>query len=295
MPVSSEPPTSPANEPGRRVDTVAGSPSVQEGPSSRAPGNHSCALGGQLRAIPRRSWVHSDLMTVGEVRILTYNVRRLRDDRAAVIRVVRAARADVLCVQEAPGGPLWRTRCSELAREAGMFLLGGGRPAAGNLLAGAARIDVHGTLDLRLSRTRGQQPRGVSSALLGLGGVRFGVIGVHGGLSSSERRRHAGEIVAVADRLRAAGAVGVVVAGDLNAAPGAPEWSGLVERCQDAYAVRPAGDELTYPTAATRARIDVVLAEPPIEVMGAGVFDHPEVARASDHRPVLAVLRLPSP
>lgn len=232
-------------------------------------------------------------MSVAELRVLTYNVRRLRDDRAAVIRVVRSARADVLCLQEAPGGPLWRTRCSELAREAGMFLLSGGRPAAGNLLAGAARIDVHGTLDIRLSRTRGQQPRGVSSALLGLGGVRFGVIGVHGGLSASERRRHAGEIVVVADRLRAAGAVGVVVAGDLNAAPGAAEWVGLGKRFQDAHTARPAGEDLTYPAASPRARIDVVLAESPIEVVSAGVLDHPDVVRASDHRPVLAVLRLP--
>lgn len=233
-------------------------------------------------------------MSVAELRVLTYNVRRLRDDRAAVIRVVRAARADVLCLQEAPGGPLWRTRCSELAREAGMFLLSGGRPAVGNLLAGAARIDVHGTLDIRLSRTTGMQPRGVSSALLGLGGVRFGVIGVHGGLSASERHRHAGEIVVVADRLRAAGAVGVVVAGDLNAAPGAPEWLGLGDRFQDACAIRLAGEELTYPAASPRARIDVVLAESPIEVVSAGVLDHPDVVRASDHRPVLAVLRLPS-
>lgn len=230
-----------------------------------------------------------------EIRILTYNVRRLRDDRAAVTRVLRAARVDVLCVQEAPGGPMWRMRCSELARGAGMFVLGGGRPAAGNLLAGAARIDVGGTLDVPLSRTRGQQPRALSSALLALGGVRFGVIGVHGGLSASERRRHAGEIVTVTDRLRTAGAVGVVVAGDLNAAPDAPEWAVLAARFRDTYAAAPVGDELTYPTAWPRARIDVVLAEAPITVIGAGVFDHPDVAGASDHRPVLAVLRLPPP
>lgn len=239
----------------------------------------------------------------GEIRVLTYNVRGLRRtrayaNRAAVVRIVRAARPDVVCVQEAPGGPMWRTRCSELAREAGMFMLTGGRPAAGNMLWGAARVDVHGALDMCLSRTPGRRrlpPRAVASALLGVGAVRFGVIGVHAGLSASERRRHADEIATVADRLRAAGAVGVVIGGDLNASPAAPEWSGLMARWRDAYAAAPVGAELSYPAAAPQARIDVVLAEPPIEVVSAGVFDHPDAGRASDHRPVLATLRLPPP
>lgn len=228
-----------------------------------------------------------------EVRVLTYNVRRLRDDRAAVIRILRAARADVVCVQEAPGGPAWRTRCSELAREAGMFVLAGGRSAAANLLMGAARVDAYGALDLSLSRTRGMQPRGVASALLGVGSVRFGLIGAHGGLSAPERHRHAAEIAVVADRLRAAGAAAVIIGADLNASPDAPEWSVLVGRGQDAYATKPVGDGLTYPAVAPRHRIDAVLAEPPIEVLSAETVDRADVLRASDHRPVLAVLRVP--
>lgn len=228
-----------------------------------------------------------------ELRVLSYNVRGLRDDRAAVRQVLRAARPDVVCFQEAPAGPLWRQRCSRLAREADLLFVGGGAPAANNMLATAARVDVHGTADTGLSRTPGMQRRGLASALLGVGGVRFGVIGIHGGLSAAERTRHAAQIRAVADRLLAVGAVGVVVAGDLNAPVERAEWAPLRESCVDAYAVAPVGDELTFPARQPAHRIDVVLVEPPIEVVSAGVFDHPDVVAASDHRPVLAVLRLP--
>ncbi|MFD0632519.1 endonuclease/exonuclease/phosphatase family protein [Catenulispora yoronensis] len=37
------------------------------------------------------------------VRVLSYNVRSLRDDRAALARVVRGCEPDVVCVQESPG------------------------------------------------------------------------------------------------------------------------------------------------------------------------------------------------
>lgn len=228
------------------------------------------------------------------LRVLSYNVRALRDDRRAVAEIVRAARPDVVCFQEAPVGPLWRERCSRLAREADLLYVGGGRTAVGNMIAVAAKVDVHGSFDGVLSRTPKLPRRGFSSALLSLGGVRFGVVGVHAGLSAAERPRHAGEVAQLADRLRSAGAVGVVVAGDLNSAPGGRQWSALTATFADAYAVAPGGGELTFPALAPTHRIDAVLVQPPIEVISAGAFDHPAVERASDHRPVLAVLRLPS-
>jgi endonuclease/exonuclease/phosphatase family metal-dependent hydrolase len=35
------------------------------------------------------------------VRVLSYNVRSMRDDRAALARVIRACAPDIVCVQEA--------------------------------------------------------------------------------------------------------------------------------------------------------------------------------------------------
>ncbi len=65
------------------------------------------------------------------LRLLTYNVRSMRDDRAAVARVIRSAEPDVVCVQEAPRFLRWRSTCAALARTSGLVVVGGGRPAGG--------------------------------------------------------------------------------------------------------------------------------------------------------------------
>ena len=52
----------------------------------------------------------------GRLRVATYNIRALRDDGEAVVRVVRSLEADVVCIQEAPRFLFWRRRCHRLAR-----------------------------------------------------------------------------------------------------------------------------------------------------------------------------------
>ena len=52
------------------------------------------------------------------VRVLSYNVRSLRDDPAAVARVVRACAPDLVLVQEAPRFFRWRKPLGRLAAEA---------------------------------------------------------------------------------------------------------------------------------------------------------------------------------
>ena len=59
-------------------------------------------------------------MGVPLVRVMSYNIRSLRDDSAAVVRVIRAADPDVVCVQEAPRFLFWRRKCARLARDVGM-------------------------------------------------------------------------------------------------------------------------------------------------------------------------------
>jgi endonuclease/exonuclease/phosphatase family metal-dependent hydrolase len=227
-----------------------------------------------------------------ELRVLTYNVRGLRTGSGAVARVIASARPDVVCVQEAPVRVRWRSRAAELARRAGLYVVTGGRPAAGNLLLCAAHVDVVSAADHVFTGTPGLPPRGCASAVLSIGGVEVGVIGAHFGLRAAERRRHAAEVAAIADQLRTDGATSVVVAGDLNSRPWADEWEPLLARQRDP--VPAAVPWSTYPAKAPTARIDVVLAEPEIEVASCGLVDHADAARASDHRPVLAVLRLPT-
>lgn len=226
-----------------------------------------------------------------ELRLLTYNVRGVRAGSPAVARVIGSARPDVVCVQEAPVALRWRSRAADLARRSGLYVVSGGRPAAGNLLLCAARVDVVSAGDHLLSRSPGLAARGCTAAVLRIGGIDVGVVGTHFGLRASERRRHAAEVAAIVDQLHEAGATAVVVAGDLNSAPSAAEWGPLFERLRDTAPNDAPWS--TYPARAPASRIDVVLAGPEVVVSACGLVDHVDVSRASDHRPVLAVLQLP--
>src|SRR4051795_12442339 len=53
-------------------------------------------------------------------RVLSYNVRGLRDDQAALAEVVRGTDPDVVCVQEAPKYFRWRAKGAALARRWGV-------------------------------------------------------------------------------------------------------------------------------------------------------------------------------
>ncbi|MDQ1664772.1 MAG: hypothetical protein QOH75_803, partial [Actinomycetota bacterium] len=71
---------------------------------------------------------------VTELRVLSYNVRGLRDDRAALADVVRSVDPDVVCVQEAPKYLRWRSKCASLAREWGLLYVAGGGSTGGTAL-----------------------------------------------------------------------------------------------------------------------------------------------------------------
>lgn len=225
-----------------------------------------------------------------EVRLLSYNVRSLRDDKHAVAEVIKAWEPDVVCVQEAPRFFRWRAKCAELASESGLFVVTGGRDAAAMLLLAALRVRVLGARDILLSKKRGLHQRGIALARLRVGGSQFVVGSIHLDLDADERRRHVDEILPLVKDFGAP----AVLAGDINEEPARPAWRALADRYRDAYAVSPAGGEHTYSAADPRRRIDGVFVDPSIEVIECGVPDIPGIERASDHRPVLAVLRLPS-
>ena len=73
------------------------------------------------------------------LRVLSYNVRSLRDDADAVASVIRSCEPDVVCIQEAPRFLRWRSKCAALARTSGMFVVTGGRPAGCDAADGPAR------------------------------------------------------------------------------------------------------------------------------------------------------------
>ena len=223
-----------------------------------------------------------------EVRLLCYNVRSLRDDARAVAAVIRACQPDLVCVQEAPRFLRWRSKCAALARDAGLVIVTGGRPAAAMLLLASLRVRVIETRDVKLSKRSGLHQRGIALATVELAGARLAVASIHLDLDAAERLRHATEILDVLSGCAAP----VIVAGDINEEPHAPAWRMLAERYPDGYAVAPDGGEHTYSARRPHKRIDAVFVDRRLDVVGCGVPDVPGISRASDHRPVLAVVRV---
>ncbi|MFG1999910.1 endonuclease/exonuclease/phosphatase family protein [Spirillospora sp. NPDC048911] len=232
------------------------------------------------------------------VRVVSYNIRSLRDDPAAVARVVRALRPDVLCLQEVPRFWFWRWQRRRLARACGLRIAAG-RRACGLAVFTAPRVRRVGRRFHLLTRVPGIHRRALAIAALEIDGTRLIAASTHLDLYDDPRRAHTAEVIAHLDRARRRYGAPVVVTGDINEEPGGPCWTMLCDGRQDAWAVAPAGEELTFSARAPRRRIDGVFADPGIEVIGCGVPADPSITadypRATDHRPVLAELRPPRP
>ncbi|WP_406287301.1 endonuclease/exonuclease/phosphatase family protein [Embleya sp. NBC_00896] len=215
---------------------------------------------------------------------MSYNVRALRDDREALVRIVRHCAPDVLCVQEAPRFLRWRFAVARFARECGLVVITGGGTASGPLLLGGLRVTVR----------RAADARGMAAAVVDVGGAEFAVASTHLGLNAAERR---GQADLVLRRLNALGAEHRVLAGDFNESAGRPAWDRLADEFQDGYATAPWGEEYTAPRRDPGRRLDGVFASAGIEVLSCGVPDDvtdADYTAASDHRPVLATLRVPT-
>jgi endonuclease/exonuclease/phosphatase family metal-dependent hydrolase len=225
---------------------------------------------------------------VAELRVLSWNAHGLRDDVPALVRVVRAADPDVMCVQEAPKYLRWRSKCAALARRCGLlYVIGGGTTGGSALLAGL-RVDVRVAEEVCLSRQWGWPARGVAAAVVRKGDAQVVVASVHLPLDERQRLEHARRVLAVRRTLSAPYAL---AAGDINERPGGPAWQAL----QDGGLRDLAPDgAATFPAAAPRKRIDGVLASEGVEVVDLRVLDGALVERASDHRPLLATVRVPS-
>jgi endonuclease/exonuclease/phosphatase family metal-dependent hydrolase len=225
------------------------------------------------------------------LRVMSYNVRSLRDGADRVAGVIHACRADVVCIQEAPRFLRWRTRCAALARGCGLYVIGGGRPAGATLLLGSMRTAVRRREDVLLRPSPGRHRRGLAIAVLEVAGARFGVASMHLSLDAAERMRQVGEVAGHLERL---GTACTILGGDVNEPPDRLRWRALTGYLRDAHAVAPWGGEPTYPASAPRLRIDGIFVSSGVEVLRCGVPpDLPGLATASDHLPVVADLRLP--
>jgi endonuclease/exonuclease/phosphatase family metal-dependent hydrolase len=228
---------------------------------------------------------------VPNLRLLTYNVRSMRDDRDALGRVIRSAEPDVVLVQESPRFARWRSLCAELARRSNLVVVSGGRPAGSNLILSTLGVEVIDHTEVLFTRDPRLHRRGTAIATLTMGGARFAVAGIHLDLVEEPRLRHVGELdKAIAAHVAAD--VPVIVGGDVNDVPGSPVWQALTENRQDAFAVAGQGDGFTSSALRPVRRIDAAFVDPRVTVTAARVLDGPDVERATDHRPLLVELTL---
>ncbi|GAA3067133.1 endonuclease/exonuclease/phosphatase family metal-dependent hydrolase [Streptomyces olivoverticillatus] len=234
------------------------------------------------------------------VRVLSYNIRSMRDDVGALARVIRACAPDVVCIQEAPRFFRWRKAAARLARASELVHVTGGATASGPMVLSSLRAHVERTEDVLLPRTPGLHQRGFATAVLRFGRARLGVLSCH--LSINEAERY-GQGKLLLDQL--AGMTGpdvpyAVAAGDLNDRPGGRTFGLLAASLQDGWATKPWGKEHTTRLGDPPQRIDAVFATAGVEVLGCGVpMGLPGVAEtdlraATDHLPVLAAVRVPA-
>ncbi len=226
------------------------------------------------------------------LRLLTYNVRSMRDDSAALARVMREIAPDVAIIQEAPRFLRWRSKCAALARRAGMVGVTGGRSTGANLVLSSLAVQVGATHELAFSSDKNLHQRGAAIAVLKLAGTEFAAAGTHLDLIEAPRLRHLDELADFTAR-HIARQVPLIVGGDLNAVPGSATWQRLERFGADAFAAVGGGDGFSYSVTAPVRRIDGVFADARLRPIRAEVIDSADVRIASDHRPLVVEYLLP--
>jgi endonuclease/exonuclease/phosphatase family metal-dependent hydrolase len=225
------------------------------------------------------------------LRVLSYNVHGLRDDRAALAGLVRDLAPDVVIVQEAPRRFRWRERCAALANDLGLVVAAGGLPSLGNLLLTSLRVRVHETWCLRYPLTPGRHLRGAAFADCAVRGARFVVAGSHLATDPTERPDQACRWKAA---LLAAQAP-LIAGADLNEGPGGGAWRTVADGLVDVAASAGGGGQApTFPATLPRRRIDALFVSPDVTVSRYEVVETDRARKASDHLPVLADLVLPA-
>lgn len=218
------------------------------------------------------------------LRVMSYNVHGLKDDRAALIGLIRDCEPDVLIVQEAPRRFRWRHKCAALADDAGLLVAAGGLPSLGNLILVSLRVRVHETWCMRYPLTPGRHMRGAVFVRGSVRGATFTLSGSHLATDPAERPAQA----ALWKESLAALEGPVIAAADLNEGPGGGAWRTVGDGLVSSGSGRP-----TFPATLPARLIDSLFVSPDITIEKYDVIETDQARRASDHLPVLADLRLP--
>src|SRR5579859_7904098 len=235
------------------------------------------------------------------MRVMSYNIRSLRDDGQAVARVITSVDPDVVCIQEAPRFLLWRRKCARLAARTGLRIASGGRIAAANMIMVRPEVEVLAADSVLFTKDPRLHQRGTAMARLRVDGYEVVVAGTHLDGYPEPRLRHVAELRNALSAFRD-GAAPVVLAGDMNDDPGSAVWAELETVGSDSFAVAGAvagavadtADGNTLNVQHPTRRIDAIFAGAGLSVLAARAIDSADVRVASDHRPVVAELE-PAP
>jgi endonuclease/exonuclease/phosphatase family metal-dependent hydrolase len=222
------------------------------------------------------------------VRVLSYNVRGMRDDYAALTRVIREAKPHVVFVQESTLLFRWRSRAADLARRSGLVYVCGGGYTGGNVLLSSLAAQVHETREFLMPLQKGKHQRGIAIARMSVRGSQFVAAGTHLSLWDDEREEQAAMVAA-----ELPDDVPVLLGGDLNELPGGPVTEIFAARWRDVAVAAGQGEATTYSTVSPYQRLDYLWVDPRVTVRDYRVVTTEDARRASDHFPVYAELELP--
>ena len=141
-----------------------------------------------------------------------------------------------------------------------------------------------------LPRFGNHEQRGLLRARINVRGVPVQVYNTH--LQHNDAAERVAQAQAIA-QLIGTPQDSVVLVGDLNATPDAPEIRTLVENLVDAWESAGVGDGYTYPTEDPDHRIDYILQSADVVARTIAVLTSPLATSASDHLPVVAEFALP--
>lgn len=220
------------------------------------------------------------------LRVASYNVRAGKDDRAALVEVIRTIAPDVLLLQEVPRHPISGHRIANFADAVGLTWFGGARHRMSTTLMTSLRLDVLAAHHGRLPGRRFDEPRGYALATVRLPGHRpVHAASVHLSLRASDRVRQAQAVLGAV-----AAQPPLVLGGDLNEEPSGPVW-----RCLTEQLVKVSADVPTYSAREPHKQIDAIFASAGLPgTLPALELDGSLLAAATDHLPVVVDLDVSS-
>jgi endonuclease/exonuclease/phosphatase family metal-dependent hydrolase len=245
-------------------------------------------------------------------RVMTYNVHRCRGlDRAwspeRIAEVIASCHPDIVALQELDVGRARSGHVDQaeaIARDLGMDVQFFPTLRVMEELYGDAILSRWPAKTVKAGplpalRLPGLEPRGALWSAIRIGGATLQVLNTHLSVLGRERLKQIDTLLGPEWLGHPNCREPVIVMGDLNATTRSRVYHRLAARLHDVYRACPkrkkAPSRATFPTRFPRLCLDHIFVDKSVEVIDACTVRTPLASFASDHLPVLAELKVPSP